>query len=100
MATNFPMKQIMFSAYHLKEETVNDYYKKLNHARLSWLHGYPSQIAQFAQLCKSKNLTTSPTKMELITLEKNIRGMRHLDIGEQQLTSTVLIQIKSMKSQK
>ena len=36
----------------------------------------------------------------VITLEKNILGMRHLDIGVQRLTSMVLIQIKSMKLQK
>ena len=47
-----------------------------------------------------KNLIISHTKMVLITLEKNILGMRHLDIGEQRLTSMVLIQIKSMKLQK
>jgi len=70
--TNFPMKQIMFSAYHLKEETVNDYYKKLNHARLSWLHGYPSQIAEFAQLCKSKNLTSFPHLKIISTGAENL----------------------------
>ena len=47
-----------------------------------------------------KNLIISHTKMVLITLEKNILGMRHLDIGGQRLTSMVLIQIKSMKLQK
>jgi phenylacetate-CoA ligase len=47
---NFPMKQLMFSAHHLSSDTVGLYYDKLKEEKISWIHGYPSQISLFAQL--------------------------------------------------
>ena len=55
--SNYPMKQVMFSAYHLNAETVDDYFHKIIDSRLTWLHGYPSQIAQFAHLCLHSGLS-------------------------------------------
>ena len=53
---NFPMKQIMFSAYHLNKDSVSEYYNVLKKKKISWLHGYPSQLSLLAHLIKEKKL--------------------------------------------
>ena len=58
--TNFPLKQIMFSSHNLTQKTIIDYYDKLTQSKLTWLHGYPSQLAHFAHLCKKNNLRHFP----------------------------------------
>lgn len=57
---NFPMKQLMFSCYHLSPDTVVHYYNKIKSSKVSWLHGYPSQLSLFARLIESKNLGPLP----------------------------------------
>lgn len=47
---NYPGKQLFFSAYHLNEESVVHYVKKMRDSKFSWIHGYPSFIARLAQL--------------------------------------------------
>jgi phenylacetate-CoA ligase len=47
---NYPEKRVMFSAYHLNENTIDSYLAKIIAKKLSWLHGYPSQIALLASL--------------------------------------------------
>jgi len=69
---NFPMKQIMFSSHHLKDETVQNYYIKLNRSKLTWLHGYPSQLAYLAQLCKNKKLKDFPYLKKISTGAENL----------------------------
>lgn len=54
--TNFPMRRIMFSAYHLNQDTIIDYYNVLQKKKVSWLHGYPSQLSILAHLIKEKKL--------------------------------------------
>ncbi|MBD8017021.1 phenylacetate--CoA ligase family protein [Kaistella pullorum] len=64
---NYFMKQLMFSAHHLNRSTVADYYNKLLTSRIRWLHGYPSQLAYFAELILEADL--SPSKqIQYITL--------------------------------
>lgn len=53
---NHFMKQIMFSAYHLNENTVKFYFDYIKKKRIKWLHGYPSQISFFASLVRDENL--------------------------------------------
>ena len=57
---NFPMKQIMFSAYHLNENSVYYYYNQIKKQKLGWLHGYPSQIYFLANLVRDNNLGILP----------------------------------------
>lgn len=47
---NIPLKQIMFNPYKLNENNIAKYYKEIKTRKLKWLHGYPSQISQLAQL--------------------------------------------------
>jgi phenylacetate-CoA ligase len=60
-----PLKQIMFSAHHLNEHTVKSYLDQIVERKLTWLHGYPSQLGLFANLIKSTNI---PVKTEIKTI--------------------------------
>jgi phenylacetate-CoA ligase len=64
---NYPMKQVMFSAHRLNEKTVSDYFNQIKKRRLSWLHGYPSQLSLLAQLIKKQRLGSLPD-VKIITL--------------------------------
>lgn len=46
--TNFPGRQVMFSAYHISPLTIDSYLKELERRRPAWLHGYPSVLALLA----------------------------------------------------
>jgi len=64
---NYPMKQVMFSAYHLNEKTVALYFNEIKKRKLTWLHGYPSQLSLLAHFIKRKNLGILP-KIKIITV--------------------------------
>jgi phenylacetate-CoA ligase len=40
--------QIMFSAYHLKDETAPAYLEQMRQSGAPWIHGYPSMVALIA----------------------------------------------------
>lgn len=65
--TCYPLKQVMFSGYHLNDKTVIDYFNKLKKSKITWIHSYPSQIALFASLIKEKKLGFLPD-LKIITL--------------------------------
>jgi phenylacetate-CoA ligase len=69
---NIPGKQIMFSAYHLNDATVTDYYNEIVKRQLKWLHGYPSQVSLLASLIKDNNL-------------QPIDGITHITFGAENL---------------
>jgi len=50
------INELMFSGYHLNEETAKDYVEGLNKYRPAWLHGYPSMIALLASYIIDQNL--------------------------------------------
>lgn len=64
---NYPMKQVMFSAHHLNEKTVEFYFNEIKDRKLTWLHGYPSQLSLLAHLIKNNKLGTLPD-IKIITL--------------------------------
>lgn len=64
---NHPMKQVMFSAHHLNEVTVKYYFEEIKTRKLSWLHGYPSQLSLLAHLIRKQNLGVLPD-VRIITL--------------------------------
>lgn len=65
--TCYPLKQIMFSGYHLNSSTVASYFEKLKKGKLTWIHSYPSQIALLAFLVKEQGLGELPD-LKIITL--------------------------------
>lgn len=62
-----PMKQVMFSSHHLNIQTVQYYLDEIIRRKLTWLHGYPSQISLFAHLIRMKGLI-SPLPLRTITV--------------------------------
>ncbi|WP_285275078.1 hypothetical protein [Halopseudomonas bauzanensis] len=58
--SNYMMKQLMFSSYHLSPRTVSDYFNKIKESKVTWLHGYPSQLSLLASLIKSEGLGVLP----------------------------------------
>jgi phenylacetate-CoA ligase len=49
-------KRILFSAYHLNQDTIKYYYDEIVKRKLQWLHGYPSQLSRLASLMQEKKL--------------------------------------------
>lgn len=45
---NRPMRQTVFSGYHLSPETARLYLRKMRAINAPWLHGYPSMVALLA----------------------------------------------------
>jgi len=45
---NWPMRQLLFSQYHLSYDTAPLYLDEIRKRRLPWLHGYPSTLALLA----------------------------------------------------
>lgn len=64
---NYPMKQVMFSAHHLNEKTVPYYFNMIKKRKLSWLHGYPSQLSLLANLIKERELGVLPD-LKIVTV--------------------------------
>jgi phenylacetate-coenzyme A ligase PaaK-like adenylate-forming protein len=46
--TNYPGKQLFFSAYHMTPGNLRHYAQKLRAAKIPWLHGYPSLLSLLA----------------------------------------------------
>jgi phenylacetate-CoA ligase len=46
--TNYPGKQLFFSAYHMTPGNLRHYAEKLRAAKIPWLHGYPSLLSLLA----------------------------------------------------
>jgi len=45
---NRPGRQVLFSAFHLNKINAPQYYNEIKKRKLTWLHGYPSQLSLFA----------------------------------------------------
>ncbi len=72
---NYPMKQVMFSAHHLKKDTVALYVKQLQKRKITWLHGYPSQISLLASLMKEMGMVNVLPDLKVITTgSENLLG--------------------------
>lgn len=65
---NYPMKQIMFSAHHLNLNSVQMYFEQIVKNKLTWIHGYPSQIYYFSNLLREKNIDATKTSLRVITV--------------------------------
>ena len=47
--TNYPGRQMLFSAYHLNEQTALSYLEAVQISNYPWLHGYPSILTVLAE---------------------------------------------------
>ena len=79
---NYPMKQVMFSAHHLAPESAKLYYDTIIKKKLSWLHGYPSQLSAFACLLRDKKIDMTKSTLRIITVgAENLSDSQRLVIG-------------------
>lgn len=51
-----PTRQLVFSAYHMRAETLGAYVDELRRRRIPWLHGYPSTLGLLAAYLVDNNL--------------------------------------------
>lgn len=65
---NSPGKQVLFSGYHLSEDTLPIYLKAIKDFRLPWLHGYPSSLVAVAQLAKTLNIPINLPDLRVISI--------------------------------
>ncbi len=94
--TNFPGRQLFFSAYHLTPANLKLYAEKLRSARLPWLHGYPSLLALLAafivdsgfDLCYQPKWVTIgaenllPQQAEIMQRAFGVRPIQHYGMAE------------------
>jgi phenylacetate-CoA ligase len=69
---NYPGRQLLVSAYHLSEDTVESYWRALNDYKVEWLHGYPSFLSVFAKLCLNAGLGRLPHVRWITTGAENL----------------------------
>ena len=53
---NKPGKQILYSGYHLNDDTAPFYAESLKENDILWIHGYPSNLAALATAMNHKNI--------------------------------------------
>ncbi|MCA9951992.1 MAG: phenylacetate--CoA ligase family protein [Anaerolineales bacterium] len=53
---NYPGRQILFSAYHMRPDNMILYVNELRRSRPPWLHGYPSLLALLASFMLENGL--------------------------------------------
>ena len=80
---NYFLRQIMFSAYHLTPDTVSCYYETIRDKKLSWLHGYPSQLSLLANLICEASLPVLECVKTISfgaenLLENQVASIRHV----------------------
>lgn len=69
---SYPTKQVFFSAHHLTLDTVESYYYEIVSRKLSWLHGYPSQLSLLSSLLKKAGINS-------------IDCIKHITVGAENL---------------
>ena len=69
---NRPGRQVMFSAYHLNQETVRDYANQIRTRELLWLHGYPSSLASLSSLMIENGISPITTVRFITTGAENL----------------------------
>jgi phenylacetate-CoA ligase len=69
---NYPGRQLMFSAYHLKDETAADYVSEIIARKIPWLHGYPSTLSLLAKFKLDQRLPDCPHLKIITTGAENL----------------------------
>lgn len=53
--SNRPGRQLLFSGYHLSQQTASDYLDAMERSRCRWIHGYPSLVSLLAHFAVQAN---------------------------------------------
>ncbi len=78
---NRPGRQLMFSAYHLSENTAQAYIGALIKHGVSWLHGYPSALALLASFIRDQGIKTLPPVTVITTGAESLLSHQRELIG-------------------
>lgn len=54
---NFAARQVLYSTYHIAQDTVSSYVCDLQRRNLPWIHGYPSSLALLARYVLDQGVT-------------------------------------------
>ncbi len=76
---NYASRQVLFSAYHLSESTIEQYVNILNLRSLKWLHGYPSFLSELASIALKKGLQLN-YQVKFVTI-----GAENLSLSQSKL---------------
>lgn len=64
----YPTRQLMFSIYHLNNDTIISYLKQISENNIKWVHGYPSTINYIADLIIKNDLYHLVENISIISL--------------------------------
>jgi len=62
---SYPLKQLIFSQYHLNSKSVKLYLEQMINSKISWLHAYPSVLSNFANLILEEDLVSEVKRLKL-----------------------------------
>jgi len=77
---NWPGRQVIFSPYHLSEQTVEAYVDALNDYQCPWMHGLPSVIGTLAGLMSAAELTLASPLVWITTHAEQLSGIHRRGI--------------------
>lgn len=66
---DYPQRNLLFSSYHISEETILDYVRALEHWKPAAVLGYPSSLHALATLANAKGISLPRPKMVMTTAE-------------------------------
>lgn len=69
---NWPGRQVLFSAYHMRPDNMGVYVDELRRRRLPWLHGYTSTLALLAAHIVDHGLDLGYTLRAVTTASENL----------------------------
>lgn len=69
---NVPMRQVIFSAYHLSPQNIPAYLNELRRRKPPWLHGYPSLVVLLASWLLERGETLDYTPRWVTTGAENL----------------------------
>lgn len=75
---NWFEKQVYFSAFHLRPETVSQYVKALWRHKTQWINGYSNSIYQLASMIINQGLDAPRLRAVITTSEKVTPEMREV----------------------
>lgn len=69
---NKPGKQIMFSAFHMRPDVLQEYYEVLNHFQPEWIQGFPSSILPLVSYMEEKGVKLNYTPKVITLSSENV----------------------------
>lgn len=79
---NFIDKQLFMSSYHLSENRLPDYIKKINQFKPQLIDGYPSAIYVLAKFINSKNISLTFKPVAIATTAETLYSYQRAEIEQ------------------